>query len=149
MPRGWQTLGDEATAEEEVEHARLWEQFAAALQTRVAGPQMPEVKKLVEVARRLFADPVEAIGALYAFEVQQPATSESKLAGLRRFYQLPASGETYFEEHQHNQHEAEKLLSKFMELAGEQKTRALDACEEMSKALWDALTGIYNTNVVM
>ena len=36
LPAGWETLADAETAEEEHEHAELWEQFAAALDTQVA-----------------------------------------------------------------------------------------------------------------
>lgn len=149
MPRGWETLNDRETAQEERDHALLWDQFAAGLGTQVGEAGLPAVKKLVEQSAALFAEPTSALGALFAFEAQQPATAKSKLEGLRAFYQLPASVEPYFEVHSHNEHEAEKLLARIEALPEPQRALALEACEAMSQALWDALTDIYDTHCVM
>jgi len=143
LPQGWTALGDADTAEEEREHARLWDLFAHALGTEVGEARTPEVRTLVAVAGRHFAEPATAAGSLYAFERQQPATAESKLAGLRAFYRLPTEAERYFEEHTHNQHEAEKLAARIEALPPEGRARAQAACREMSQALWDALSGLH------
>ncbi len=143
LPQGWQTLSDQATAQEEREHLELWRSFAQGLDTKVGKAHIPQVKDLIDAARTLFADPTTALGALYAFEAQQPATAESKLAGLKTFYQLPRTVEPYFEVHSHNQHEGEKLLARMSRLSSAEQSRVLAACATLSRALWDALSGIY------
>jgi pyrroloquinoline-quinone synthase len=80
---------------------------------------------------------------LYAFEVQQPATAQSKLRGLKTHYRLPGSVEPYFEAHSHNEHEARKLAARIEALPHDEQVRALEACSEMAAALWAALTGIH------
>ncbi len=144
MPEGWETLNDAEIAAEETEHIDLWADFAAGLDTTVTEAQIPQVKALMETADELFSEPTTALGALYAFEAQQPATAQSKLAGLKAFYQLPESVEPYFETHSHNEHEAEKLLAYIGTLPSDSYATVVQACEKMSAALWDALTGIHD-----
>ena len=143
MPTGWETLADYEIAQEEREHLELWNDFAQSLDTEVGQVRIGQVRKLVEKAQRLFSTPTTALGALYAFESQQPATAQSKLEGLQSFYNLPQTVEPYFEIHSHNQHESEKLLDQIELLSSEEQEMALDACEMMSVALWDALNGIH------
>ena len=144
MPEGWETLNDAETAEEETEHIDLWADFAAGLDTTVTEAHIPQVKALMETAGELFSEPMTALGALYAFEAQQPATAQSKLAGLKAFYHLPKSVEPYFETHSHNEHEAEKLLEYIGALPSDSHATVVQACEKMGAALWDALTGIHD-----
>jgi pyrroloquinoline-quinone synthase len=144
MPNGWATLADEEIAQEEREHLELWEDFAHGLDTEIGEARIPQVKKLVQTTQNLFATSTTALGALYAFEVQQPATAKSKLEGLKAFYSLPQTVEPYFEIHSHNEHESEKLLDRIDALSLEEQEVALHACETMSIALWDALNGIYD-----
>ena len=144
LPDGWTALGDDETAREEREHAELWADFAAGLDAQLDEARIPAVKDLIGAASALFADPAPALGALYAFEAQQPATAHSKLAGLRAFYRLPPTVEPYFEAHTHNQHEAAKLVSRLERLPEAEQERAARACQAMSQALWEALSGIYD-----
>jgi pyrroloquinoline-quinone synthase len=144
LPDGWQTLNDAETVEEEREHAELWNHFAAGLNTQIGTAQIASVQDLINTARASFAQPASAIGALYAFEVQQPATAQSKLAGLRAFYHLPVFVEPYFEIHSHNEHEAAKLLARVEGLSEIDQQHAVEACEAMGQALWNALSGIYD-----
>ncbi len=144
VPDGWEAVGDAETAAEEIEHIDLWADFATGLDTTVSAPEIPQVKTLVETANELFSERATALGALYAFEAQQPATAQSKLVGLKAFYQLPRTAEPYFETHAHNDHEAEMLLARIAELPPALQTTVLQACEEMSVALWNALTGIHD-----
>jgi len=147
LPNAWATLHDTETAQEEREHAELWDDFAAALGTHTAGKaKLPEVQALTATTARLCADPASAAGALYAFEVQQPATAQSKLAGLKTHYHLPAEVEPYFEIHSHNEHEARKLLARIEALPADDQSRAVQACSEMADGLWNALTGIYGSD---
>jgi pyrroloquinoline-quinone synthase len=144
LPAGWSVLLDEETANEEREHTALWSKFAESLHTEANQPTLPAIKRLVSGARQHFATPETALGALYAFESQQPDTAISKLDGLRKHYQLGKAAEPYFELHSKNQHEAAKLLAGISELSEPHKQDALNACEQMSQAMWDALTDIYN-----
>ena len=144
LPRAWEFLHDAETAQEEREHADLWRDFAAALGTRVTGsPEITQVTELAATASRLFKQPATAAGALYAFEVQQPATAQSKLAGLKAHYRLPRAVEPYFELHSHNEHEAAKLIGRIEAFSEADRQRSLEACTEMADALWNALSGIY------
>ncbi|MEX2144063.1 MAG: iron-containing redox enzyme family protein [Anaerolineales bacterium] len=145
LPLGWETIADEDTANEEREHIALWQQFAYGLDTEVSAAQLPAVADLVAKASALFGRPEAALGAMYAFEAQQPATAKSKLDGLRKHYNLPG-GERYFLAHANNQHEAAKLLEQLVALPAAERTVALDACEQMSAALWNALTDIYDAH---
>ena len=144
LPKGWETLDDPETAEEETEHIDMWADFADGLNTHVSEAQVPQVNTLLETAEKLFSDSETALGALYAFEAQQPETAKSKLAGLKAFYQLPEKVEPYFETHSHNEHEAEQLLDRIAELSPDAQQTVVHACEQMSSALWDALTGIHD-----
>lgn len=143
ISKGWVTLGDEETAHEEEEHAELWEVFAKALGTSVGPVVTKEVETLLSVSSELFASEEGALGALYAFEVQQPETASSKLAGLRAFYPVSNEAEKYFDEHSRNHHEARKLEARIAMLSAEKQERARNACALMGKALWDGLTGIH------
>ena len=144
VPDGWEAVGDAEIAAEEIEHIDLWADFATGLDTTVSEAEIPQVKALVETANALFSERVTALGALYAFEAQQPATAQSKLAGLKAFYQLPKTAEPYFETHAHNDYEAEMLLERIAELPSASHATVIQACEQMSVALWNALTGIYD-----
>lgn len=144
MPQGWETLEDEETAHEEEKHIELWEQFAEALGTEIGDATIPQVQALIATTRELFSQPATALGALYAFEAQQPPTAQSKLDGLKTHYSLPAGVQPYFEEHSRNHHEAEKLLARLEKLDESEKAKAVQACERMAHALWDALSGIYD-----
>ncbi len=101
------------------------------------------MQALTATALRLFSEPVSAAGALYAFEVQQPATAKSKLDGLKAHYHLPSGVEPYFEIHSHNEHEAQKLCARMDGFTSGDQMRAEQACSEMAGALWNALSGIY------
>jgi pyrroloquinoline-quinone synthase len=140
---GWMTLGDLETAQEEREHAELWEQFAAALGTKVGDPKFSQTNALVHSTKELFNSPSRTLGAMYAFEAQQPAIAQSKLDGLKTYYSLPAGVEPYFDVHSANWHESEKILAALEKLSPEGQAQAAGACEKMAEALWDALTGIH------
>ncbi len=147
--KGWEAVGERGIARIEEGHARLWERsFAASLGTAVAAPEVGEVAALVETAGKLFSERVTALGALYAFEAQQPATAESKLRGLREHYwHLPNRCGQYFEAHEHDDAEPAILAKALDALPETARPRALDACDRMGRALWDALSGIHARHV--
>jgi len=139
---GWNTLGDAETAKEEREHAELWEQFAKTLDTEISVPQITQTRTLIETSKSLFSSPATTLGAMYAFEAQQPATAKSKLDGLKTHYSLSSDVEPYFEVHSANWHESEKILSALDKLSPEEQSQAEKACGQMAESLWNALTGI-------
>lgn len=139
---GWSAIEDLETAHEERQHAMLWSSFAAALGTHVDKPQNGGATALVDTAQRLFAEPATALGALYAFEAQQPGTSRSKLDGLRHNYELGAAAETYFEVHADDNHEAQELLKRLAALPEQELESAVQACQSMALALWEGLTAL-------
>ncbi len=143
LPNGWETLRDDETAEEEREHAEMWEGFSAALGAADYKTPVPEARQLALTAEQLFSRPASALGAMYAFEVQQPATAKSKLNGLKTHYTLPHEVEPYFEAHSANWHEAQKLLRQINALPADEQAQAVEACDRMARALWEALSGIH------
>ena len=148
LHEGWKTLNDAETAGEEREHAGMWDGFASALGTKVGAPEISRTSDLVNVSRNLFASPATALGAMYAFEAQQPETAKSKLRGLKAHYALPAEAETYFEVHAANWHESEKIMKQIEALPAEEQQQALAACETMAESLWNALTGIHDKTCI-
>lgn len=148
VPAGWASHGDSRTANEEVMHAVLWEQFAQALgTTSVNEPRLDETKFLVQTCTDLFKNPVTSLGGLYAFEAQQPLTSKSKLDGLRAYYSsLPKSVEPYFEIHCDDVQEMAWIVERLEGKSEAEKVLAVKACEDVAKALWDGLTGIHNAH---
>jgi len=148
LPRGWETLNDAATADEEREHAELWTDFTAAVGGFTADASLVQTLGLARVADELFAAQASALGAMYAFEAQQPSTAQSKLDGLKTHYKLPQGVEPYFEVHSANWHESEKILHQLDALPADEQMIALVACERMAQSLWDALTGIHEATCV-
>ena len=143
---GWSAVGEAHIAGVELGHADVWANtFAAGLETQVDGtPVIPEVAALVDAARELFTDRVTALGALYAFESQQPYTAQSKLRGLREHYQqLPECCGEYFRLHTDDFDEPALLADRMAALPAADADRAVAACERLSVALHDALTGIH------
>ena len=141
---GWTTLAELQGAATERRHAELWSDFARALNTAVvASPRIDAVRALVDEAIQSFATPASAAGALYAFEVQQPSTAHSKLVGLGAHYAwLPPGVRPYFQAHSDETGEEALLERKLAKMTDADQVRAAAACERMSRALWDALTGI-------
>lgn len=145
IARGWDAAGEPAIARIEDGHARVWERtFAAELGTEVAAPRIEAVDALVSASRALFAERATALGALYAFEAQQPLTAQSKLDGLRAHYdELPARCGEYFRLHCDDYDEPALLAGAMGTLSPAEQERAVAACERMSRALYAALTGIH------
>lgn len=144
--QGWEAAGEPRIAAVEEGHAQVWTNtFAAGLDTATEEtPRVPEVAALVDAARELFAAPATALGALYAFESQQPYTAQSKLAGLKAHYStLPDCCGEYFRLHQDDFDEPALLATKMDALSAADQERASAACERMSRSLHEALSGLY------
>jgi pyrroloquinoline-quinone synthase len=151
VEQGWRTLGDEAHAAEEREHARLWERFRDAWGPTEA-PACAATAALAATAREAFGETASAVGALYAFEAQQPSTARSKLDGLREHYgfgsvdarglTVPEEAAAYFREHADDYGEREGLRARWSDLGADGVARARAACEAMCQAMWAALDGV-------
>jgi pyrroloquinoline-quinone synthase len=143
---GWRTLGESGHADVEREHGELWASFRHALaeKTPEAGmlPSCPETAALVDGARASFTDTASALGALYAFEAQQPSTARSKLDGLVEHYGLPESALAYFRDHADDYGERELLRARLDGLDAAGLARATAACERTCRAMWSALDGV-------
>jgi len=141
---GWDRLGYAEYAAEERQHDALWSRFRAALD---ASGEMarPQSKTLLAVGENAFASVPEALGALYSFEVQQPVTASSKLAGLREHYAgtVDADAQQYFVEHAVDTDEPAMLASLIDGLSEGEFARARTACAIFSAAAWGALDGVY------
>ncbi len=149
LPRGWETLNDAETAAEEREHADMWTDFTAAVGGFSAEATLDQTVDLVRVAKESFTTRAATLGAMYAFEVQQPATAKSKLEGLKAHYKFGAAVDPYFAAHSVNWHESEKILALIQALSADEKAEALVACERMAHSLWDALSGIHDATCKM
>jgi pyrroloquinoline-quinone synthase len=147
LDAGWERIGEPAYAAEEREHDELWTRIRAALDAEgdIARPQS---KTLLAVGANAFESVPEALGALYSFEVQQPATATSKLAGLREHYAgtVDPDAQRYFVEHAVETDEPAMLAERIEALSEGEFARARTACAIFSAAAWGALDGVYYTD---
>ena len=136
---GWETVGEAEHAEAEREHARMWGRFRDAF-----GPAMPsscpEAQELARQTQQDFQDTATALGALYAFEAQQPKTAATKLEGLERHYGIKE--DAYFRTHASDYGERDLLAAKINRLDEAERARAHAACERTCRAMWSALSGV-------
>jgi pyrroloquinoline-quinone synthase len=142
ISEGWHAAGEQAIAQEEEEHYVLWRNFSESLGTKNMGATISQVNELVRSVKNCFRSYAGALGALYAFEAQQPATASLKLEGIKRHYNNWQADGTYFTIHQADIEEPALLEKKINSLSKEEKLVAALACEETCNLLWDALTGI-------
>jgi len=95
-----------SNAREEAEHVDLWVRFAKALGIsrsdliNYGGSEKTNeaVDKLMELSTLTFE---EAAAAMYAYEMELPKISRSKIDGLKKFYGMDSKDATkYFETHE-------------------------------------------------
>jgi len=144
VPVAWRAVGEPEIAATEVGHAKLWEGFADSLGAPVRAPTVPAVAELCSTLEHLSGSVEGALGALYAFEVQQPKVAQSKLDGLECHYRSsrPDVSVAYFKAHLDDYAEPALLESRIEALEPAGRERARDAADAMGKALWSALDGI-------
>ncbi len=143
---GWSALGDLDHAAEERQHAALWGRFREALGSG-GEPRCEEAAALARCAIDAFGDRSEALGALYAFEAQQPATAARKLEGLMDHYGFSDHQAAYFRIHASDYGERDRLAAHAAQLSPDDSARARDACERTCRAMWSALDGILRDGV--
>lgn len=142
IDEGWDRIGETQYAEEERVHEKLWADFQKSIDAAIASSR-PQTDTLVAAARNAFTLEPEAVGALYAFEAQQPYTSKSKLDGLEAHYSVSAEGKEYFRIHAEDFAEAESLRERMKTMSDEDFLRAKSACAVVCSAMWSALDGVY------
>lgn len=142
IDEGWDRIGETHYAEEERVHEQLWAQFRLTISSYNES-RRPSTETLVTAARNAFKSEAEAVGALYAFEAQQPNTSQSKLDGLKEHYNVGEKGEEYFLVHASDFAEAEALRGYVAKMSDAEFARAKTACAVVCAAMFGALDGIY------
>jgi pyrroloquinoline-quinone synthase len=128
-------------AKEEAEHVEPWVRFASALGVsreelvNYAGAEKTNaaVAKMIELANASF---YEAVAAMYAYEMELPKISRSKIDGLKNFYGMDSEDVTkYFEIHEkvdvRHAHVWREILEKMPE---EKQAPAFAAALESLKA---------------
>jgi pyrroloquinoline quinone (PQQ) biosynthesis protein C len=99
---------------EESTHILMWNQFKSQLDCD-AYPDMEDVKKeLTEM------NPSELLGAIHAFEIQQPDVARTKKEGLLNHYGFSKTDIVYFDEHMDEEKHIEfgkSLASKYADKA--------------------------------
>lgn len=132
-------------------HPELWLRFAEAMgasRDRVLASQTwPEAAALVSAFRAACAsgNPVDGIGALYAYESQIPAVARAKIDGLERWYGVNNPGAlAYFRVHisADEEHAAAEraLLAELMAAGG--STGIPPSVDAVLQALWNLLTAV-------
>ena len=142
IAEGWRATGDNEIADEEVEHHGLWMDFAKSLGGNPDTTPIEGVEALVKSCEGSFGSYAGALGALYAFEYQQPYTSQSKLKGLQGHYADLGADEVYFDVHKDDFDEPAILRERISKLSVEEQQVAEQACTEVCENLWGALSGI-------
>lgn len=143
LPEGWLPLNEPGKVQEEKDHAKMWDGFGAEFGLNGDPAAFPETRALMAAFQSLCDSPETAIGALYAFEVQQPAVAQSKGDGLRQHYEVSGRALQYFDTHARNDEEIEALERKIAGLSEAEYERAKSAYSVIVHALWAALDGVY------
>jgi len=148
ISEGWQCVNEEAIATKEQEHYELWQKFGNSLNKEANNAFLPVVDELANTTKENYRTYAGALGALYAFEAQQPATATSKLQGLKEHYSKWNVDETYFTIHANDVEDPALLEEKMNFLSTADRSIAYDACATTCRLLYNALTDIYNYSTV-
>jgi len=104
MPSYWARIGQDfgvdtsALVAEETQHIALWEKWSAELPEAKDFPRMTEV---LDTFASFNAS--ELLGAVHAFEIQQPGVARTKKDGLLAHYGFAEADTVYFDEHLNEQ----------------------------------------------
>lgn len=129
------------------DHPALWMQFAEGMgakkQRVLDDAPIPETKTMVDTYYELAdKDWLSGLCALYAYEYQVPDVSETKIAGLKKFYNIEDKDTLeFFEAHQvydvEHANQVATLIEKYVDA-----DKAEQATREAAKALWGFLDGM-------
>lgn len=104
VPEYWQKaiegMGDNSAygktvVAEETEHIALWDEWKSNLDATAEFPRMTEI---METLDSMTAS--ELLGAIHAFEIQQPEVAKTKKEGLMCHYGYKEEDLKYFDDHQ-------------------------------------------------
>src|SRR3954447_10101845 len=138
-------------------HPALWLQFSEALDTTRdevrATTKAPETAVLIDTFRSVCTEGgiAEGLAALYAYESQIPAVSETKIDGLKKHYGFTdPKGYEYFSVHieADREHSAtERAL--LVEQVNDSNAGAVKAAvDRVLNALWDLLSGVCRRHAI-
>ena len=132
-------------------HPELWLDFADALGvTRNEAQNValePETRHLIDTFRDVCrqGEPTDGLAALYAYESQIPAVSESKIDGLKAHYGMTdPKAYRYFSVHieADKEHAAVERQLLANNLNGSNGPSAVRAADRVLDALWQMLSGV-------
>jgi len=132
-------------ADEERAHVGLWDDFASAVESE-PGPARLDGTVTCVNAWTAAADPLEALGILYAVEAGQPGVARTKLDGLVEHYGFAADGPgtSYFTLHAERDHEHAAESRELLERHArpEDADRVLAAAERALEGNWALLDSV-------
>jgi pyrroloquinoline-quinone synthase len=135
----------------EPNHPQLWKNFAAALGVSPndleSTAQWPETAELIATFRDVCGggDLAEGLAALYTYESQVPAISESKIDGLKKYYGFSEPADyQYFTVHieADREHAAAERALLEKNVHPENSTAVTKAADRVLNALWNLLSGV-------
>jgi pyrroloquinoline-quinone synthase len=141
----------------ESNHPQLWRKFAEALGVSPndidATSAWPETAQLIETFRAICSSGELAAGlaALYAYESQIPAVSESKIDGLVKHYQFTdPESYRYFTVHieADREHAAAERALLAQNVTPVNSAAATEAADRVLNALWELLSGVCRRHAI-
>jgi pyrroloquinoline-quinone synthase len=142
-------------ASEEAEHVELWVRFATALGLsstdliNYGGSEKTNaaIGKLMALANLTF---VEAVAAMYAYEMELPKISRSKIDGLKKFYGMDSEdGTKYFEVHEEADVRHAQIWREILQkIPADKQEAAFNAAIESLKAQNMLLDSVHERYVV-
>jgi pyrroloquinoline-quinone synthase len=138
-------------------HPELWLQFAESLGTTPdevrAAEKQPETQALIDTFRSVCSNgaTAEGLGALYAYESQIPAVSESKIDGLKKHYGFTnAKDYEYFSVHieADREHAAAERQMLQQHVDDENSSSVSASVDRVLNALWDFLSGVCRRHAI-
>ena len=138
-------------------HPELWLQFAEGLGVSKAdvqsAPKWNETSNLIDTFRSVCSEgtTAEGLAALYAYESQIPAVSESKIKGLVENYGMTKPEDyEYFTVHieADREHSAAERAMLNDYVNDENATTASGAVDRVLDALWEMLSGVCRRHAI-
>ncbi|MDQ3200044.1 MAG: CADD family putative folate metabolism protein [Verrucomicrobiota bacterium] len=141
----------------EPNHPQLWKNFATALGVSPNDIEnttpWPETAELISTFRQVCREGeiAEGLAALYAYESQIPAVSESKIDGLKKHYGFTdPESYRYFEVHieADRQHAAAERALLEQNIRPENSAAVTAAAGRILDALWELLSGVCRRHAI-
>lgn len=146
MPKYWEKVNiafnpdsrfGKRVVEDETRHIELWQQWAGNLPAVDSFPRMTEVIEALNAMT-----PSQLLGAIQAFEIQQPEVATTKKEGLLCKYGMNESETVYFDDH--IEEEAHIAYGMSLKERFANKEEFNEGFEIASKLYYDGLTKYMN-----